>query len=202
MTTPRTHHTPLILVVLATLALAGCVGLPRPPAVRTPSPGSPVMTAASATTAAAPAAGSAAGSGAGSGGGGTPLPVLATRSFALSGGEVEVAITTFAQEGETLTLDFTVTNDSAEPLEAVRFGTGRRAEVDGIYVVDAAHGRRHLPARSADGSCVCSSTMGLAVHPGQSLTFSVVFGALPEGVTSATVVIPLAGSFVDLPVTR
>ena len=90
MTTPRTHHTPLILVVLATLALAGCVGLPRPPAVRTPSPGSPVMTAASATTAAAPAAGSAAGSGAGSGGGGTPLPVLATRSFALSGGEVEV----------------------------------------------------------------------------------------------------------------
>lgn len=189
MNIPRPHRVTLLIATLATLCLAGCAALPSSPSIRTPPPAPSTAPASPAGTTAAS-------------GPDTPLPVLATRRFLLEGGDVTVTINTFAQEGETLTLDFTVTNQSDESLEAFRFGAGKRPEVDGVYVLDEHNGRRHLPARAADGACVCSSTYGLAVHPKQALTFSAVFGALPEGVTSATVVIPLAGAFTDVPVTR
>lgn len=75
--------------------------------------------------------------------------------------------------------------------------------VDGVFVVDAANAKRHSVARDPSGRCVCSAAQNAyGISPEQQVTLTAVFAAVPEDVSTVSVVIPLVGEFADVPVTR
>lgn len=147
------------------------------------------------------------------------LPVVAKRETAVKDVPAEVEVNELRVAGEVMTLTFSVRNigSGGELVVGSTFSDGRRQPsphggqppivedgyVDGVYVLDSARGRRHLPARDADGYCVCSAnTYHLKAPAGGVVRLSALFKALPDGVERANVHIPAAGVFVDVPVTR
>ncbi|HET8537226.1 MAG TPA: hypothetical protein VFL73_08620 [Solirubrobacteraceae bacterium] len=71
--------------------------------------------------------------------------------------------------------------------------------VDGIYLLDRAHGQKYLVARDPDGRCICDTGLeGRRVADG-SITLSATYGAPPPNVTAVDVVVPHFGTFANVP---
>lgn len=74
---------------------------------------------------------------------------------------------------------------------------------DGVYVVDSKNAKRYLPARDAQGNCVCSQDgSGTFIAGGQTVSFQAVFKAPPADVSAVLVAIPHAGVFSGVKVDR
>ena len=74
---------------------------------------------------------------------------------------------------------------------------------DGVFVLDTTNAKRYLPARDAQGNCVCSlNGSGTFVKPGQMTLFQAVFKAPPADVSTVTVSIPHAGTFPGVALSR
>ena len=207
MTKPDTSPLRARLVVAATAAallLSACTGAPSQPAdpAQTPaqtqaeSPGAATSTPTNAQGDAARASA-------------TPeaLAVVQARETSTSRGPVTVGVNSLVVRGDVMTLNFSVTNTGTDewmPWTDFNDGPGRdlNRSVDGVYVVDATNGKRHLPARDGDDDCVCSVPGNQRVKPGHTVTYSAVYRAVPAGVDTVSVFIPSAGVFDDIPVTR
>lgn len=176
-------------VLLAGVVLAGCGVGPVSPAVESSSPapaasGSAAVAGSAAASASAPA-------------------VVATRTATVGGADLTFSLSPLRVTGEVMTLDFTVTNRGGRAFSPMaRFGNGWVGyNVGAVYVLDLVNARRHLVATSADGGCACSGTLS-PVEVGDAVTYSAVFRAVPADVPTVSVVIPLAGTISDVPVTR
>lgn len=136
------------------------------------------------------------------------LPVLAHRSTAADSIPIDVAVRELSVDGQVMTLTFSATNrsDSRTWQVADFFNNESNTEhwtVSGVAILDGNNAKRYLPARTADNHCMCSSNLLRAnIGPGQQSYFSAVFQAVPEAVTSVSVVIPNAGTFTKIPVNR
>lgn len=186
-------------------------GEPAPAASSAPT-GAPDATAAD-STATDPAGGTA-----GSPPSPTALPVIASRKAQDTdeGTELAIELNSVQAAGKLMTVTWSVRNASAEdwkvgfyfwqgfyqkgPLDPLRSEAAGVA--DGIYVLDKTSARRYLPARDKEGNCVCTGTGTLTVGPGASTPLQAVFQAPPAEVTTVDVVIPHAGTFTAVPVTR
>ena len=118
-----------------------------------------------------------------------------------------IAVNSLHTTAGSTTLNFTITNLGSAPW---KHWTTMSAPLSGqdnmtlasVFVLDTVNGRRLLPARDAQGRCVCSKLGGENIGVGQSMVFSAVFAPLPVGVETVGVHIPLAGTFDNVPVSR
>ncbi len=199
-----------ILSTCLTLAAAGCSAAPAPPgapasSVAVPTAPAPATTAAPAQPTTGPTTEA------------SVQPALASRTASLDGGEVRIDVRELRVTGELTLLTWSVTNTSRQSLRVDGFGdhlyatdpvTKERVPselsgpVDGVYLLDAVNKKRYLNARDAHGGCVCSFTAGVTLKAGETVLLQNVFQSVPPGVAKVTVVIPRAGSFGDLPVSR
>lgn len=145
------------------------------------------------------------------------LPVLAARNASIGGNAVRIAVRELRVTGELTVLAWSVTNVSdksllvdgfddhvyaTDPTTKQRVPTEISGPVDGVYLLDAVNKKRYLNARDPQGGCVCSFTLGVDLKAGETVLLHNVYQAVPAGVSSVAVVIPGAGSFLNLPVGR
>lgn len=204
-----------VCLALVMMALAGCTiggeNPPNPPAGTTTSPPAPSGSVGAAQ--ASPAA--------------THLPVIESRKASIRGNDATIALNEVVVADGLTTVTWTVTNDEAGsrmlqltlvvPSGQSVFSDGRTgavpgsgtevegdlSAVDGVFLIDAVNRLRYLPARDAQGTCACSRTERYeTIAGGQSRSFSAVFRAIPAGVDTVGVSIPLAGTFSRVAVQR
>lgn len=71
----------------------------------------------------------------------------------------------------------------------------------GVSLIDSASGKVYYMVVDAQGTCLCAQKpAGQSLLPGQMVTFSVSFAALPREVKTVSVAIPIAGVYLDIPV--
>lgn len=143
----------------------------------------------------------------------TALPTVAQRTASISGSSVIIAVRELRVADAVMTLTWSATVVSADYWYPQRSFEGSYDDdettvnnwytTSGVSIIDPAHAQRYLPALSAEGHCVCSSTpVSFGVHSGQTAYFSAVYQAVPEDVTTVSVDIPHTGAFTDIPVQR
>lgn len=110
--------------------------------------------------------------------------------------------------GNTLTLKFTIINDSSEAMdfsydfgEEGKYGTIDFNSVGGVNLVDAAGKKKYLVLRDSDGKCVCSRSLK-DVQPGSRANLYAKFPAPPESVEKITVEIPHFIPMDDVPISK
>ncbi|MGH6945751.1 MAG: hypothetical protein ACREDZ_00335 [Kiloniellales bacterium] len=95
--------------------------------------------------------------------------------------------------GGTLTVKFTIVNDSSE-----RFGFGYKlgdadykdvSNIGGVHLLDATNKKKYLVMRDSEKKCVCSSKLK-DVEAGKSLNLWAKFPAPPEDVQAVSIVVP------------
>jgi hypothetical protein len=202
------------LLAAAALSTAACTSS---------SSGSSGSATGSSTGTAASAAGAAVAS-ASPGAPAPALPVLGGREATVDGTRLRVDLNELRVEGRITRLNFSVNNLDPDPnpgSSSTRFqiaqhlsdgifqasgqqtAAGDGDSADGVYLVDTVNAKRYLAARTADGSCVCSTDLANQfVDPGHSLVLTVVYAALPAGVTAVDVDVPGFGSFPQVQVSR
>lgn len=205
----------LSTLVACLLPLAGCTIGNTPSQSPAASESTTPETATPATTASAPPSSTAG-----------ELPVIEVRKGTANSEPATIALNEVAVRDGVTNVTFTLTNAYASTgtadrhkiqLKAGMFGDGQAATdpatgeamtddrytVDGVYLIDGVNKLRYLPARDSSGICVCSrADSSTFLAPGQSYTFSVTFKAIPEGVETVGVSIPIVGTFSKVPVQR
>ena len=148
-----------------------------------------------------------------------PVAVIASKNTSVEEVPLRIDLVSVRVEGGLTLVDFAVTNTGTKgSLQvAAAFNDGSTTKdangkvvmpsdydsADGVYLLDDVSKKRYLPARNAQGSCVCSVGLSATfVRPGQSVTLSAVFKAVPAEVSTITVYIPKAGTFTNVPVSR
>jgi hypothetical protein len=144
-----------------------------------------------------------------------PRAPIATAEGKTAGLSVEVTELKRASGG-TVTLKFTVINDSAEPAGldeladhntkdypgVVSVATEGMA-VGGVHLIDPVGKKKYLVARDSEGRCVCSSGVTLQYFPkGSRVNLWAKFPAPPEGVERLSVVIPGFSPMDDVPLSH
>jgi hypothetical protein len=72
--------------------------------------------------------------------------------------------------------------------------------VDGIYLIDRTNAQKYLVARDANNRCVCDAGLGTtSVGQLSPLNMSATYAAPPPGVRVVDVVVPLFGTFANVP---
>lgn len=185
-------YRPAVLATIVALVLSGCAAQ-APREVQPPPTSSPTISDAVATPppTATPSA----------------LPVLGSRETSHNGTPLVIAVNSLHSTKGSTTLNFTITNRGSKPWQywtAMSGGLAGRDNmtIKNVFLLDTKHGRRLLPARDADGLCVCSDVGNQDIGAGQSMVLSAVFAPLPDGVDTTAVHIPLAGTFDEVPVSR
>lgn len=200
----------IVPILLLLVLLSACtIGDPKPTASPPAMSAGPASATPAGTAAATP----------------SPLPVVASRTTSLFQQRATVSLNEVRVRDGVTTVTWTVTNDETEgvgmPLTNVLghswFSDGQRARMpgtddnvpddlsyaDGVFLVDAVNKLRYLPARDAQGVCVCSRTSSTNyVAPGGAAALSAVFQAIPDGVVTVAVSIPNVGAFSDVAVQR
>jgi hypothetical protein len=143
-----------------------------------------------------------------------PDRVIASRSAELGYASVELAIMHLERTGATTALAVRLTNNddtfSADvgdifddgATQPIRNSDSNENEysVDGIYLLDRAHGQKYLVARDPDGRCICDTGLnGRSLYSDGSVTLSATYGAPPPNVTAVDVVVPRFGTFANVP---
>jgi hypothetical protein len=88
--------------------------------------------------------------------------------------------------GDTLTLKFTIVNESGEDTD-MPFSNQVASE---IYLVDAAGKKKYLTISDAEGQCVCSQRVGSSLASGEAKNLWAKFPAPPADVQEVSVVFP------------
>jgi hypothetical protein len=110
--------------------------------------------------------------------------------------------------GDTLTLKFTIINDSSEDVdfsynfvEQGKYENFDFATVGGANLVDAAGKKKYLVLRDSENKCLCSRNLK-TVKPGSSAKLYAKFPAPPESVEKITVEIPHFIPMDDVPISK
>ena len=110
--------------------------------------------------------------------------------------------------GNTLTLKFTIINDSSEAMgysynfgEEGKYGTSDFGSIGGVNLVDAAGKKKYLVLRDSNGKCVCSRDLK-EIEPGSRAKLYAKFPAPPEDVEKITVEIPHFIPMDDVPISK
>jgi hypothetical protein len=110
--------------------------------------------------------------------------------------------------GDTLTLKFTIINDSSEDMdfsynfvEQGKYENHDFATVGGVNLVDAAGKKKYLVLRDSENKCLCSRNLK-TVKPGSSAKLYAKFPAPPESVEKITVEIPHFIPMDDVPISK
>ena len=105
--------------------------------------------------------------------------------------------------GGTLTLKFTIFNDTDTSLSTTALGEPGRGQdyrsVGGVYLIDATGMKKHLVVRDADDNCVCSRDVE-DIDKGKSATMWAKFPAPPDEVKAMGIVIPHFIPIDDVPI--
>ena len=142
-----------------------------------------------------------------------PDRVLAARVSALDEQPVRLEIRQLERAGSTTSLGLRLTTTSGYGarlgrsfddgvLQAIRSSGSREngSSIDGVYLIDRMHGTKYLVARDADNRCICDTglqaTRLTALAP---LNLSATYGAPPASVRAVDVVVPLFGTFPNVP---
>ena len=106
--------------------------------------------------------------------------------------------------GGTLTLRFTIVNDSTTTLDvqAVQsmLDMSRGYTVSNVHLIDPAGRKKYFTAKDAEGKCVCS--IFSFVKPGERFNHWAKFAAPPDDVQKLSVVIPPFAPADDVPISR
>lgn len=107
--------------------------------------------------------------------------------------------------GGTLTLKFTVFNDTDKTLSTTTLGEPGAGQdyrsVGGVYLIDAAGMKKYLVVRDADNHCVCSRDIE-DIDKGKFATMWAKFPAPPDDVQAMGIVIPHFIPIDDVPVEK
>lgn len=128
-------------------------------------------------------------------------PVLASGDGEIPGTRVEIHELKRNSSG-TVTLKFTMHNDSPDPLEfsGTVFGDSALREdyysIGGVHLLDPVGKKKYLVVRDSANQCLCSNNVATITKSKVSLWAK--FPAPPEGVNTVTVVIPHFPPFDDL----
>lgn len=149
--------------------------------------------------------------------GGADRPVVASQSFRTEGVELLAELNPVTVKGQVMVVNVTISSadsnsdrwlmsrafgDAVDDAGSIPLSVAELSGVDGITVIDTVNATRHLVARDDRGLCVCSTTDGVFLEPGDKLVLSAVFAAAPEGVDTVDVFVPLVGTFEAVPVQR
>lgn len=198
---------PTLILLLAALLLSGCTIGGAPSTAPAATTDAPTQSVASSPPPGTPTAASS-----------TTQAVLASRTGQAGERRVTISVHRLLVRGETTTLEFSVTNDDSDgALVSSAFSDGVEATVpgsdakvpgdaytvDGAYLIDNVNKLRYLPARDAQGVCVCSALERFEhLEPDSTFPLSAVFTAVPAAVTTVDIYIPNAGIFPDIAVER
>jgi hypothetical protein len=112
-------------------------------------------------------------------------------------------ITELKRGGGTVTLKFTIYNDSS-----ASFSTGSKFNADGyhgyrnvsgVHLVDSAGKKKYFPVKDSEGNCECSENVD-DIAPKSQVALWVRFPAPPDGVTKLAVQIPHFIPLDDVPI--
>ena len=134
-----------------------------------------------------------------------PAP-LATAEGPFSGVRVEVTELK-RTTGETLSLRFTIINDSNRPLRVPDVGVSSAAlvqdssyAISGVHLIDLVGKKKYFVAKDTAGSCVCSRFD--SIPAGRGANHWARFSAPPDDVAKLSIVIPSFSPMDDVPVSR
>jgi len=138
--------------------------------------------------------------------------VIAARTGEVNGEDVRLEITHLERTGETTSLSLRLTSESifAPPIrdslddgeaQPIRSSASRENaySVDGVYLLDRAHGQKYLVARDPDGRCICDVGLAETQISSEPITVSATYGAPPPEVGAVDVVVPNFGTFSNVP---
>jgi len=106
---------------------------------------------------------------------------------------------------DTLTLKFTLVNDSATPLlvgsrfDAPGYNAGRGRAMSGVHLIDTVSKKKYFPIADTDGNCICSQDVD-DIAPKSSASLWVKFPAPPASVTKISVQVPHFIPLDDVPI--
>lgn len=106
--------------------------------------------------------------------------------------------------GETLTLRFTLVNESEQPINvsdvAALVDLDGSYGVGGVHLIDSVGRKKYFVARDSENRCVCSEFA--ALKKGQRVNHWAKFPAPPEDVQQISVVLPTFSPMDDVPIGR
>jgi hypothetical protein len=162
-----------------------------PPAAATATPAPAVTTTAAAPAARAPAAPP-----------NMPKPI-ASAEGTIPGTRIEVAELK-RTSGGTLTLRFTIVNDSTTVLDVGSVMPMLDGSSDyliaNVHLIDPVGRKKYFTAKDAQGKCVCAAYA--AAKPGGRVNLWAKFAAPPDDVEKLSVVIPPFAPADDVPISR
>ncbi|MDO4258010.1 MAG: OmpA family protein [Actinomycetaceae bacterium] len=140
----------------------------------------------------------------------------------IAGAPVEVRIQDVTVANGLTTVNFTVrdTRDSGNPewmnaalgkyrtdvpaddgTKRVGAGIATPQRTSGLLLLDPSKGDVYQVAYTDDMKCMCSEEpFGSSLYPGYAKTFHASFAALPKETSKITVIVPIGGTFIDVPV--
>jgi len=138
----------------------------------------------------------------------TPAVSSSTEGIGSSDGEqtgTRVVITELKRAGSTLTLKFTIYNDSNADLgTGGKFngsgynGNGGRG-FSGIHLIDGVSKKKYFVAADTDGNCLCSEDV-IDIRPKTQVSLWAKFPAPPDNIQKITVQIPHFIPVEDVPI--
>ena len=115
--------------------------------------------------------------------------VIATADGEQSG--VRIDITEMKRtSGDTVTMKFTLVNESGEKLSPYNIFESSSSDVRNVYLIDAAGRKKYLTIMDASNKCVCSGDLSHDLDSGKSIPLWARFPAPPAGVTEVSAMFP------------
>jgi hypothetical protein len=119
---------------------------------------------------------------------------LAQGPIATADGEqsgVRIDITELKRtSGDTLTMKFTLVNDSGETVSPYNFFESVHSDLRNVHLIDAVGRKKYLTIMDASNNCVCSGGVSHDLESGKSLNLWARFPAPPAEVKEVSVVFP------------
>lgn len=136
-----------------------------------------------------------------------PQHVLAKHDGTLDDKPITAKITSLIRDGDTVTLSYTLTNNSTDTIggfaqldQSQLSSDSSKGEADNVTLVDGTQKKKYLVARDAQGTCVCSVPGGDNLDSGQTMGLSATFAAPPVSIGHITVQIPGFEPFYSIPI--
>lgn len=121
-----------------------------------------------------------------------PTSGLAAEPIATADGEqsgTRIDITELKRtSGDTITLKFTLINDSGEAVNP--YGLFNGSNVAEVHLIDAAGKKKYLTIKDTNDECVCSGNLTTNLESGKSMNLWAKFPAPPADVQEVSVVFP------------
>lgn len=115
-------------------------------------------------------------------------------------GPATATVTALIRDGNTVTLSYTITNDSAIGMAIYDsvLSSDSNEDADTVTLIDGTNKKKYLVARDAKGGCVCSHLGTLDGNA--TVGLSATFAAPPVSVDHIRVVIPGFEPFESIPI--